>query len=49
MGVNLAGVSIILELLQKLRQIQAEKEALLRPEAVAANHETLSARQSTSV
>ncbi|MEE9146154.1 MAG: helix-turn-helix transcriptional regulator, partial [Candidatus Tectomicrobia bacterium] len=29
MGVNLAGVSIILELLQKLREMQAEQQALL--------------------
>ncbi len=36
MGVNLAGVSIILELLQKLREMQAEQQALLtRHEAVA--------------
>jgi hypothetical protein len=28
MGVNLAGVSIIMELLKKLREMQAEKEAL---------------------
>lgn len=29
MGVNLAGVTIIMELLQKLREAQAEKQALL--------------------
>ena len=29
MGVNLAGVSIIMDLLQKLRDTQAEKDALL--------------------
>jgi MerR family transcriptional regulator/heat shock protein HspR len=28
MGVNLAGVSIIMELLKKLREMQAEKDAL---------------------
>jgi len=39
MGVNLAGVTIIMELLQKLREIQAEKQALL------ALRETLEARR----
>ena len=29
MGVNLAGVTIIMELLEKLRQVQQEKQALL--------------------
>lgn len=29
MGVNLAGVTIILELLEKLRQVQQEKQTLL--------------------
>ena len=29
MGVNLAGVSIIMDLLQKLRDTQAEKDALI--------------------
>lgn len=50
MGVNLAGVSIILELLQKLRQTQAEKEALLlQHKTVTPRHEAHPARQSTSV
>jgi MerR family transcriptional regulator/heat shock protein HspR len=39
MGVNLAGVTIIMELLQKLREVQAEKQALL------ALRETLEARR----
>ncbi len=38
MGVNLAGVSIILELLQKLREMQAEQQALLT------RHETVAVR-----
>jgi hypothetical protein len=29
MGVNLAGVTIIMDLLQKLREVQEEKQALL--------------------
>jgi MerR family transcriptional regulator/heat shock protein HspR len=29
MGVNLAGVTIIMDLLEKLRQVQQEKQALL--------------------
>ena len=50
MGVNLAGVSIILELLQKLRQTQAEKEALLtRHEAGSAPRGATYTRRSASV
>ena len=29
MGVNLAGVTIIMDLLQKLREVQEEKQTLL--------------------
>lgn len=39
MGVNLAGVTIIMDLLQKLRDAQEEKQALL------AVHEALDTRQ----
>jgi MerR family transcriptional regulator/heat shock protein HspR len=41
MGVNLAGVTIIMDLLEKLRQVQQEKQALLTIRA------TLEAQQST--
>ena len=41
MGVNLAGVTIIMDLLEKLRQVQQEKQALLLIRA------TLEAQQST--
>jgi MerR family transcriptional regulator/heat shock protein HspR len=34
MGVNLAGVTIIMDLLEKLRQIQQEKQALLTMQEV---------------
>ena len=40
MGVNLAGVTIIMDLLEKLRQVQQEKQALLTV------HETLEAQGS---
>jgi MerR family transcriptional regulator/heat shock protein HspR len=40
MGVNLAGVTIIMDLLEKLRQVQQEKQALLLI------HETLEVQQS---
>jgi MerR family transcriptional regulator/heat shock protein HspR len=40
MGVNLAGVTIIMDLLEKLRQVQQEKQALLTV------HETLAAQGS---
>jgi MerR family transcriptional regulator/heat shock protein HspR len=40
MGVNLAGVTIIMDLLEKLRQVQQEKQALLTV------HETLEAQRS---
>ena len=39
MGVNLAGVSIIMNLLKKLREVQEEKQVLL------SIHETLEARR----
>jgi len=48
MGVNLAGVTIIMDLLQKLREVQEEKQALLamrealetRPAASPPRHST---------
>ena len=43
MGVNLAGVTIILELLEKLYQVQQEKQALLTM------HEVLEAQHATPV
>lgn len=49
MGVNLAGVSIIMELLEKLRQTQAEKDALLtKKETVALHHASNSPRHNTT-
>jgi MerR family transcriptional regulator/heat shock protein HspR len=41
MGVNLAGVTIIMDLLEKLRQVQQEKQALLTI------HEALEAQRIT--
>ncbi|GIX47925.1 MAG: hypothetical protein KatS3mg131_2136 [Candidatus Tectimicrobiota bacterium] len=41
MGVNLAGVSVILHLLKKLREVQEEKQVLLTM------HEALAARRAT--
>jgi MerR family transcriptional regulator/heat shock protein HspR len=40
MGVNLAGVSIIMELLKKLREAQAEKDALQALCAQIESHQT---------
>jgi hypothetical protein len=40
MGVNLAGVSIIMELLKKLRETQAEKDALQTLCAQMESHQT---------
>jgi MerR family transcriptional regulator/heat shock protein HspR len=40
MGVNLAGVMVIMDLLEKLRQVQQEKQALLT------SHETHEVQQS---
>ena len=40
MGVNLAGVSIIMELLKKLRETQAEKDALQALCAHIESHQT---------
>lgn len=41
MGVNLAGVSIIMDLLEKLREAQAEKQALLTMHATLQTRRTL--------
>ncbi len=49
MGVNLAGVGIIMELLKKLRETQAEKDALLSMYAeVEAQHASHSAHHDTT-
>ena len=37
MGVNLAGVTIIMDLLQKLREVQQEKQVLLTMQETLAN------------
>jgi MerR family transcriptional regulator/heat shock protein HspR len=50
MGVNLAGVTIIMDLLQKLREVQEEKQALLAMrEALETRLAASSTRHSTSV
>jgi MerR family transcriptional regulator, heat shock protein HspR len=49
MGVNLAGVSIIMDLLKKLRETQAEKDALLDLRAqVKARHAVSDLHHKTS-
>ena len=49
MGVNLAGVTIIIELLRKLREVQEEKQVLLAlREALEARLAATPPRQSTS-
>ena len=49
MGVNLAGVTIIMDLLQKLREVQEEKQALLAMrEALEARLASSPPRHSTS-
>ena len=49
MGVNLAGVTIIMDLLQKLREVQEEKQALLAMrEALKTHLASSSPRHSTS-
>ena len=49
MGVNLAGVTIIMDLLRKLRAVQEEKQVLLAlREALEARLATTPPRQSTS-
>lgn len=49
MGVNLAGVTIIMDLLRKLREVQEEKQVLLAMrEALEARLATAPPRQSTS-
>ena len=50
MGVNLAGVTIIMDLLQKLREVQEEKQALLAMREVLETRLAASpSRHSTSV
>ena len=50
MGVNLAGVTIIMDLLQKLREVQEEKQALLAMrEALETRLAASPSRHSTSV
>ena len=50
MGVNLAGVTIIMDLLQKLREVQEEKQALLAMrEALETRLAASSLHHSTSV
>ena len=50
MGVNLAGVTIIMDLLQKLREVQEEKQALLAmQEALEIRLAASPLRHSTSV
>jgi len=50
MGVNLAGVTIIMDLLQKLREVQEEKQALLAMREALETRLTASpSRHSTSV
>ena len=50
MGVNLAGVTIIMDLLRKLREVQEEKQALLAMrEALEARLAASPPRQPTSV
>jgi len=49
MGVNLAGVTIIMDLLRKLREVQEEKRVLLAMrEALEARLAASAPRQSTS-
>lgn len=45
MGVNLAGVSIIMDLLHKLREVQAEKQALLNMRSALQTQQTVSSSQ----
>jgi hypothetical protein len=50
MGVNLAGVTIIMDLLQKLREVQEEKQALLAmQEALETRLAVSPSRHSTSI
>lgn len=50
MGVNLAGVTIIMDLLHKLREVQEEKQTLLaRRDALDTSCDASSARHATSV
>jgi len=50
MGVNLAGVTIIMDLLQKLREVQEEKQALLAlQEALETRLAASPSRHSSSV
>jgi MerR family transcriptional regulator/heat shock protein HspR len=50
MGVNLAGVTIIMDLLQKLREVQEEKQALLAMQEALETRLAVSAlHRSTSV
>ena len=50
MGVNLAGVTIIMDLLQKLREVQEEKQALLvMREVLETRLAAFSSRHSSSV
>jgi MerR family transcriptional regulator/heat shock protein HspR len=49
MGVNLAGVTIIMDLLEKLRQVQQEKQALLTiHEAIEAQRGPRQSNRNTS-
>jgi MerR family transcriptional regulator/heat shock protein HspR len=49
MGVNLAGVTIIMDLLRKLRDVQEEKQMLLAMhEALATHHTSATPRRHTS-